>query len=142
MRIHPFPVVTVLLASALIASPQALAQDAAADPVYIAGRDYTAAFSQRDGRWRLLPADGQDVEISPLACPASAPIPTGIWLLTRDAQGRPELLAPSATALPPGGSERVALRPCDQADAGAGLAVPQAVIDLLAANTGSIYVGE
>ena len=72
-------------------------------------------------------------------CATGAMIPAGVWLLVHDAQGRPELLAPSVTALPPGMSDRVALRSCDRAS-GRELAVPQALLDLLDDRTGAIYV--
>jgi hypothetical protein len=87
----------------------------------------------------LQPADGQDVLISTGTCATGAMVPTGIWLLVLDSQGRPELLAPSVTRLPAGRSDRVALRACDQAH-DQQLAVPQSVLDLLAVNTGAIYV--
>ncbi|PKM01652.1 MAG: hypothetical protein CVV17_06830 [Gammaproteobacteria bacterium HGW-Gammaproteobacteria-7] len=130
---------TTLLILTLAAQGTASAQQSA-EPAFNAGSHYTAVFSQHNGRWRLLPADGQDFEVDTLTCPASAPIPTGIWLLTRDTEGRPELLAPSSTALPAGSPDRIALRPCDAAGDGDALAAPQALIDLLAANTGAIYV--
>jgi hypothetical protein len=43
------------------------------------------------------------------------------------------------TRLPAGASDHIALRACDQAH-GRELAVPQTVLDLLAANTGAVYV--
>ena len=49
-------------------------------------------------------------------------------------------MAPSATPLPAGASDHIALRACDQAH-GRELAVPQTVLDLLASNTGAVYVG-
>ena len=45
------------------------------------------------------------------------------------------------TALPPGMSDRVALRSCDRAS-GRELAVPQALLDLLDDRTGAIYVDD
>lgn len=129
----------IALTLMLSAHDGALAQEST-EPAFNPGSHYTAVFTQHNGRWRLLPADGQDFEIDTLTCPSSPPIPAGIWLLTRDAQGRPELLAPSSTALPAGSTDRIALRPCDAAGDGDALAAPQALIDLLAANTGAIYV--
>lgn len=127
------------LTIALSAAAPTCAQETV-EPVYAPGGHYTASFSQGTGRWRLLPADGQDFEVEALSCPASAPIPDGLWLLTRDTEGRPELLAPSSTPLPPGTSDRIALRSCDAAGDGPALVAPGALIDLLAATTGAIYV--
>lgn len=135
----PLTSTAIALALALPAFGAASAQEPA-EPAFNPGSHYTAVFSQHNGRWRLLPADGQDFEVDTLTCPASPPIPTGIWLLTRDAQGQPELLAPSSTLLPVGSPDRIALRSCDDADTTGALAAPQTLIDLLAANTGAIYV--
>jgi hypothetical protein len=132
---------TLSLASSLLAlalsSGAAFAQDA--EPVYSAGQ-YTAVLHQRSGLWQLQPADGQDLDVRALACPTDSTLPNGLWLLVRDDQGRPELIAPSSTPLPAGSPDRVALRPCDED--GTGLAAPQALIDLLAANAGAVYVDD
>lgn len=111
-------------------------------PVFIEGGQYTAVLSQGQQSWRLLPADGVDLAVSAVAgCEPGDRLPEGIWLVTRDAQGRPMLSAPSVTALPAGHPEQVALRPCGGAD-GEGLfvAAPQGLIDWLGYNTGAIYV--
>lgn len=111
----------------------------ASEPVYNAGSQYTATLDQTHNQWLLQPINGQDVTIDAGACATGTMVPTGVWLLVIDDQGRPELLAPSATRLPTGTSDRVALRACDKAH-GRELAVPQSVLDLLTANTGAIYV--
>ena len=113
----------------------------ASDLSYHPGGEYTATLDQSHNRWRLQPANGQDVDIDIGTCATGAMVPTGVWLLVTDAQGRPELLAPSTTPLPAGRSEHVALRTCDKAQ-GRELAVPQTVLDLLTANTGAIYVSK
>lgn len=111
----------------------------AADPVYAPGSQYTASLDQTHNQWRLQPLSGQDLVIDTGTCATGAMIPAGVWLLVRDAQGRPELLAPSVTVLPPGLSDRVELRSCERAS-GRQLAVPQALLDLLDDRTGAIYV--
>lgn len=133
-----------LTAAALFASAGALAQPATqlasrADDLYQAGSQYTASFDQAHNRWRLQPVAGQDVVIDTGACATGATLPTGLWLLVLDGRGRPGLVAPSVTRLPAGSPDHVALRSCDRAQ-GSDIAVPQTLLDLLAANTGAIYV--
>lgn len=130
----------LLLSAATLAQPsrQASAQPSS-ESVYNPGSQYTATLDQTYNRWRLQPVNGQDVLIDTGACSTGAMVPTGLWLLVIDSQGRPELLAPSVTRLPAGSPDRVALRACDKAQ-GRELAVPQSVLDLLTANTGAIYV--
>jgi hypothetical protein len=108
---------------------------------FAAGSQYTASFDQTHNRWRLQPADGQDVEIDTGACATGAMIPTGVWLVVRDARGRPELLAPSVTTLPAGSPDHVALRSCDEAQ-GRSIAVPRALLEILGERTGAVYVYE
>ena len=107
------------------------------DPVYVPGGSYTAVLNQAAQRWTLLPLDGHDVEIRADAktCASSIELARGIWLVGRDAQGRPELVSPSST----GDAEtRIALQACG--DAGNGYAAPRALIDWLATETGAVYV--
>jgi len=134
-------ILSFLLAAALtptVAGAQTLEADA---PQYIAGSQYTAELNQTTGHWRLLPANGQDVVIDTGTCATGAVHPNGLWLLVRDASGRPELLAPSTTPLPAGSPDRIAIRSCDQATGNA-LAVPQVVIDLLTADTGAVLLND
>ena len=132
----------MLLSTSALASPSLPAGDASSgQPVFNAGSQYTATLDQTHNRWRLQPVNGQDVTIDTGDCGTGAMVPAGVWLLVVDAQGGAELLAPSVTRLPAGQSDRVALRACDKAR-GRQLAVPQSVLDLLAANTGAIYVTE
>jgi hypothetical protein len=113
------------------------------DPVFVEGSQYTATLDQGTRNWRLLPLDGQDVVIAnpDVWCRADAAVPKGVWLVSRDAQGGIELIAPSVTALPKGHSGRVALLPCgsDEESVNA-LHAPQMLIDLLATNAGAVYV--
>lgn len=131
---------TISLAASLLASLAAAANTAPpAEPVFQAGSQYTATLDQTRNQWRLQPLSGPDVLIDTGSCATGAMVPAGVWLLVRDKLGRPELLAPSITPLPAGSSERIALRACAQAE-GRQLAVPQPVLDLLAATSGAIYV--
>ena len=137
---------TALLALALAAmslsaaaNPARPVAELAAAGDYSPGSQYTAAFHQTLNRWRLQPADGQDVEIDTGACATGAMIPPGVWLVVRDVHGRPELLAPSVTPLPAGVPDRVALRHCDEAH-GRAIAVPRALLEILGERTGAVYV--
>ena len=134
-----------LLTATLLASATSLAAAPAKsgfesiEPVYVPGGQYTATLDQTQNVWRFLPMNGQDVVIDAGRCATGAMAPVGVWLLQLDARGRPELVAPSVTRLPAGAPDHIALRACDQAR-GRELAVPQTVLDLLAANTGAVYV--
>ena len=138
-------ILSLLLAAALtpaVAGAQAQVSGSDSDSAqYTAGSQYTAELNQTTGHWRLMPANGQDVVIDTGSCTTGAMHPNGLWLLVRDAEGRPELLAPSSTPLPAGTSERIAIRSCEQARGNA-LAVPQVVIDLLAADTGAVLLDD
>lgn len=111
----------------------------APDSMYDAGSQYTASLDQTHNQWRLQPASGDDLVIDTGTCATGTMVPSGVWLVVRDPQGRPELLAPSVTRLPHGVPDRVALRSCGKAT-GRELAVPQTVLDLLSERSGAIYV--
>lgn len=137
---------TTLLTAAVLPSGLAAAPTRATAPepiesVYVPGGQYTATLDQTQNVWRFLPLNGQDLLIDAGTCSTGAMAPAGVWLLLLDKQGRPELVAPSDTRLPAGSPDHIALRACDQAS-GRELAVPQAVLELLAANTGAVYVGD
>ena len=131
--------ISTLIASILL-SGTALSSELDNHPVYQAGGQYTAVLNAADAQWRLLPGDGQDFAIQlEDNCHSRAKVPTGLWLLTRDANGQPELLAPSQTVLPKGHSGHVPLVGCNDKQNDA-LAVPASLIEWLGNNTGAIYV--
>jgi hypothetical protein len=130
---------TLLASAAALAQPTAPAPARAEQPVFNAGSQYTASLDQTNNLWRLQPVDGEDVVIDAGSCATGAMVAPGVWLLVIGRDGRPELLAPSVTALPVGSPDRVALRGCDQAS-GHELAVPASVLELLTETTGAIYV--
>ncbi len=115
------------------------------DPALILETQYTAVWQQTVDRWQWLPLDGRDLDVAGEAhCADTATVPPGLWLLARDEQGRPELIAPSVTPLPPGQPDRIPLhRGCDAdgADARA-LALPQVVFDWLANNVGAVRIDD
>jgi hypothetical protein len=127
------------LPSGLLAAP--IGASPAEEAVFVPGGQFTAAYDQTTNVWRFLPINGQDVVVDAGRCSTGAMAPVGVWLLQLDRQGRPELVAPSVTPLPAGAPDHIALRACDQAH-GRELAVPQTVLDLLATNTGAVYVGD
>ena len=112
------------------------------EPVFIAGSQYSATLNQRSHEWKLLSSDGAELSVANTGatCAAQLPLPNGVWLITRDAQGRPELLAPSVTTLPKGYPEHVALVACGEHAEGKSLAAPRALIDWLANSAGAVYV--
>ena len=111
-----------------------------AEPLYTASNQYTAVLDQARQHWQIRPAEGAIVDIQASDCRAGATIPAGLWLLVTEADGRAELVAPSATVLPAGAPDHIALRDCSATGDGPAIAVPQSVIELLKANTGAIYV--
>jgi hypothetical protein len=144
---------TALLHSLIVAAALALPLTAAAnierslDPVYSAGSQYTATLVTKSDLWRLTPLAGDEVEIrGGSSCPHSALPSKGLWLVGRDADGRAELVAVSATRLPAEHSGRIALRRCDDPalrDARQpAYGVPSPVLDLLLAESGAVLVDE
>lgn len=131
--------ISTLIASILL-STSALSSDIDTGPLYQAGGQYTAVLNSANAQWRLLPSDGQDFAIQlDKNCQSSASVPAGLWLLTRDADGKPELLAPSQTALPNGHSGHIPVIACDE-QASEGVAIPASLIQWLGDNTGAVYV--
>ncbi|MFO1495829.1 MAG: hypothetical protein U1F26_14350 [Lysobacterales bacterium] len=111
-------------------------------PVYLPGGQYGAVLDQSAGRWQLLPLDAADQDVAN-GCAQQLYLPSGVWLVNRDAHGRAELVAPSGTALPPGHRERVALVACEAAGKQPqALRAPAALVDWLTEHTGAIWVDE
>lgn len=134
MKRFSFFIASILLSStAMTAQPDA-------NPQYQAGGQYTAVLNSRDSQWQLLPGDGENFLVQLQDdCRSAVSVPSGLWILTRDADGRPELLAPSQTALPPGHSGHIPLVSCADRQAD-GIAVPASLIQWLSDNTGAVYV--
>ena len=110
-------------------------------PVFTAGSQYTAVYRQGRGEWQILPVTGQDLVVATGECTSGTVHPKGVWLVSRDDEGRVQLVAPSTTALPAGAADTIAVRACDDAQADA-LVLPQPLIDLLAADTGAVLIDE
>lgn len=136
-------ITTALLSLALV-SPAAPAADPAADEaVFVEGARYNAVLNRSANAWRLLPLHGGDRNLSVAEhCRTGLKPPRGLWLLTRDAEGLPQLVAPSATPLPAGHPGHIRLVECGQPIASdeAALALPVGLIAWLQQNSGTIYV--
>ena len=123
------------------AAPAHAAETEDAGPVFTAGSHYSAVYHQSRGQWQILPVTGQDLAVDTGDCATGAVHPKGVWLVSRDDQGRVQLVAPSTTVLAAGQSDTIAVRSCDNPEAQA-LVLPQPLIDLLAADTGAVLIDE
>lgn len=140
-RLMIFALLTALLAGH--PAPSQAATPAADEAVFVEGTRYDAVFNGPARRWRLLPAQGPELRLRVAdTCHLGSAPPPGLWLVTRDGNGRPTLVAPSATTLPPGHPGQVRLLDCDEAATGPlpALAVPRVLLDWLSEHSGSIYV--
>ena len=136
---------TTVLSTLLMLPLAATALVPAADEgIFVEGARYDAVLDAAQGTWRLLPIDGPErrLRVADRCLGGTAP-PPGLWLLSQDARGRPELVALSSTPLPPTHSGRVALVDCGPhaplpgADA---IAVPPGLRAWLQQHSGTIYV--
>ena len=123
------------------AAPVNAAEIEDAGPVFTAGNHYSAVYRQSANQWQILPATGQDLAIDTGDCATGARHPKGVWLVSRDDEGRVQLVAPSTTVLAPGQADTIAVRACDEPEDRA-LVLPQPLIDLLAADTGAVLIDE
>lgn len=106
------------------------------------GTVYAVTYDQTSARWSASPGIGRaKVWRAKDARCASDEIPNGYWIVARAADGSPELVAASHTALPAGHAERLALKVCGDGGPEA-VHAPQAVIELLADNAGVVYVDD
>lgn len=142
------PLKTLLTTSLLLlAAPaihaQASTPVASSDALVTPGQ-YSAVLHVQQGSWQVLDPSGASLQVEATGCPGNPLLPQGLWLLTRDAAGAPELIAPSATRLPAGHAGRIALRACGSAqsgrDAAASLQVPEALIATLEQNASAILI--
>ena len=134
---------TALLSLALVSPFVTAASPAADEAIFVEGARYNAVLSRGAHAWRLLPATGGEFKLNVAEhCESGLAPPRGLWLLSFDANGRPQLVAPSATPLPAGHPGHIRLVDCGQpiATDEAALAVPVGLIAWLQQNSGSIYV--
>lgn len=115
------------------------------EPVYITDGQFTATLDQHAHRWRLQPLRGEEIDITDhsRACGSRQPIPHGLWYVSQDAHGQPELVAPSVTPLPNGYPTRVALHVCgESADEPAVLFVPDVALAWINDHVGSVLIDD
>jgi hypothetical protein len=128
----------------LILSQSMIAAGVDSTPYYQAGSHYNAVLNSAKGTLQLLPSNGDDFTVQLDAhCRNTQKIPAGIWLLTRDASGALELVAPSQTVLPAGHSGAIAIISCDVATPSGSvntLKLPGSMLDWLEQHAGNIYV--
>lgn len=141
LRYLSLALLAALPLSAIAAEPAEL------EPVYVPGSQYTAALSTRMQQWTMSALDGSELQIrNSSLCGSGATPPKGLWVISRDEQGHPELVAPSATLLPEGHSGRIVLRDCDDPqllDAQEpAYGVPAPVLELLTATAGAVLVDD
>jgi hypothetical protein len=111
-------------------------------PVYFESGQYSAALSQGARQWSLQPLAGDDVEVIDRACINRTHVPGGVWLVTRDADGHAQLVAPSSTLLPIGYPQQIALRACGETGTDSALLVPPVVLAWLEANVNSVLIDD
>ncbi|MBL0028695.1 MAG: hypothetical protein IPO95_06380 [Rhodanobacteraceae bacterium] len=125
--------------AALIAALPTAAQEVGDAPALISDTQYTAVFTQSQSSWLLHPAAAGALMRLDVRCRDDAAIAPGLWLVTTDAVGQVELVAPSVTVLPPGHPERIPLLACDSAVSG-GLHLPAKFIQTLAREHGAVRI--
>lgn len=134
--------VSLLIASLGVAASAAAAND---EPVYITDGQFTATLEQHSHLWRLQPLRGEEVDISDHsdACGSRQPIPHGLWYVSQDGSGQPQLVAPSVTPLPSGYPQHVALRACgDNAGDAVALFVPAVALAWINDHVGSVLIDD
>jgi hypothetical protein len=136
---------SALIASAMLGTVASAASVPNYDPIYITDGQYDAALNQGAHQWRLLPLFDEEVDVTDHSkdCGSRVPIPNGLWYVTQDGSGRPLLIAPSVTPLPPGFPEHVALRACGESAGGdTALFVPAVALDWINAHAGAILIDD
>ena len=74
MRLPLFLALAAMSLSAAASTARPAFPADTAIPGFTPGGQYTASFDQSHNRWRLQPADGQDVEIDTGACATRTPL--------------------------------------------------------------------
>ena len=136
---------SALIATAALASGAPASAIPTYDPIYITDGQYTATLLQHAHRWRLQPLRGDEVDVvdhSP-TCGSAKPMPKGLWYVSQDEHGHPELVAPSVTALPAGFPQHVALRPCgEKPDGNFALFVPPVALNWINDFVGTVLIND
>lgn len=136
---------TALFTAATVATAATASAIPAYEPIYITDGQFTATLQQHAHRWLLQPLRGDEVDITDRSqsCGSSAPIPHGLWYVSQDDHGRPELIAPSVTQLPSGFPQHVALLSCgENAGNAVALFVPAVALNWISDNVGSVLIDD
>jgi hypothetical protein len=130
-----------LLSAAVATSalPYAEATTRSVEQAYPDG-SYSAILSDAGTRWRLFDVSGAVSAVDVQGCGTPFRIPPGLWLLSRDRSGGVQLLAPSATVLPPGHRGIIEVRACGEANSSQTLQLPAALIATLESHASTILV--
>jgi hypothetical protein len=114
------------------------------EPLYITDGQYTATLQQHSHRWLLQPLRGDQIEIVDHSqdCGSRAPMPKGLWYVSQDGHGHPQLIAPSVTPLPNGFPQQVALRACGEHGDGLALYVPPVALNWISDFVGSVLIDD
>lgn len=133
-----------LFASAALGAGALAAATPTYEPLYIFDGQYTATLQQHAHHWHLQPLRGDEVDVIDHAkdCGSRKPIPNGLWFVSQDAAGKPQLVAPSVTALPAGFPQRVALAACGEKADGDALFVPAVALAWINANVGTVLIDD
>jgi hypothetical protein len=134
---------SALIATTVLSAVAPASGAATYEPIYITDGQYTATLQQHSHRWRLQPLRGDEVEVTDHSkmCGSTTPVPGGLWYVSRDEHGRPQLVAPSVTALPSGFPQRVALRACgERNDGDLALYVPAVALNWINDYVGSVLI--
>jgi hypothetical protein len=113
---------------------------ARSDSAFDLPASYSARVDRAARHWQLLDPHGSALALEVQDCGPRGELPPGLWLLSSDSSGRPRLLAPSATPLPPGHSGVIEVATCGQPRPGATLQLPTALLSALKEHASALYV--
>ena len=133
------------LFAAVVSSAASAATHTIDGSAYVIDGQYTAVLQQRAHRWRLVPYSGGEVDVTDTlaTCGSSEAIPTGLWYVTRDVNGKVALVAPSVTVLPQDFPQQVAVRACgDKTEGGVTLFVPAVAMNWISGNVGAVLIDD
>jgi hypothetical protein len=138
------PSLIALFASAALGAGTLAAATPTYEPLYIFDGQYTATLQQHAHHWRLQPLRGDEVDVIDHAkdCGSRKPIPNGLWFVSQDAAGKPQLVGPSVTPLPSGFPQHVALAACGEKADGDALFVPAVALAWINANVGTVLIDD
>ena len=134
-----------LIAAGALAAGASASGKPTYEPIYITDGQYTATLKQHLHRWLLQPLRGDEVDITDHSqtCGSHTPMPKGLWYVSQDEHGRPQLVAPSVTPLPAGFPQHVALRACgEKADDAVALYVPPVALHWINDYVGTVLIDD